>query len=231
VPEDRRVNPASSATNPRPLDTSALIERLAADLKPIDRQRVEKMICGMMGLALFAGVVLAVVWLHVRSDLVQIEVTTMFWSKVAYGLLIAMTAGMLTCRLARPGRGFSDLWPLVALPFLAAGVWAVHDLSATSGPHRFSLWLGQTWAVCPLLIVALALPGLAGLLWALRRQAPTRLRLTGMAAGLTAGGIGAAAYALHCSEDSAPFLATWYSLGIFVTAGLGALLAPRWLRW
>jgi hypothetical protein len=208
-----------------------LIERLAADLKPVDRQRVEKMVCGSMGLAMLGSLILVVAWLHVRSDLSQVEATTMFWSKLLYGLTIALFAGALTCRLARPGREVAGLWPLVALPFLAADVWGARDLSATSGPHQVSLWLGQTWAVCPLLIVALALPGLAGLLWALRRQAPTRLRLAGMAAGLTAGGIGATAYALHCSEDSTPFLATWYSLGILLTGGLGALLAPRWLRW
>ena len=189
------------------------------------------MVCGAMGLGVLAAVALAVGWLHVRSDLVPMAATTTFWSKVLFGLTIAAVAGAVTCRLARPGREVAGLCPLVVLPFLVAGAWAARDLSAASGPDRVSLWLGQTWAVCPLLIVALALPGLAGLLWALRRQAPTRLRLTGMAAGLAAGGIGATAYALHCREDSMPFLATWYSLGILATAGLGALLAPRWLRW
>jgi hypothetical protein len=28
-----------------------------------------------------------------------------------------------------------------------------------------------------------------------------------------------------------PFVAVWYVLGMAIPAGLGALLAPRWLRW
>jgi hypothetical protein len=52
-----------------------------------------------------------------------------------------------------------------------------------------------------------------------------------MAAGALAGAIAAAAYALHCNEMALPFLAIWYVLGIAVPTVLGALLAPRWLRW
>jgi hypothetical protein len=48
---------------------------------------------------------------------------------------------------------------------------------------------------------------------------------------LTAGGAGAAVYALHCPESGAPFVAIWYSMGILLACGLGALLGPRVLRW
>jgi hypothetical protein len=67
--------------------------------------------------------------------------------------------------------------------------------------------------------------------WALRQLAPTRLTLAGALAGLFAGGAGAFVYAFHCPETAAPFVALWYSAGILLTAGLGALLGPRLLRW
>jgi hypothetical protein len=81
------------------------------------------------------------------------------------------------------------------------------------------------------LIALLSLPILAALFIALRSLAPTRLRAAGAAAGALAGGVAAAAYALHCNEMALPFLAIWYVLGMAVPAVLGALLAPRWLRW
>ena len=67
--------------------------------------------------------------------------------------------------------------------------------------------------------------------WALRGLAPTRPRAAGLAAGLLAGAVGATGYALSCSELSMAFVAIWYTLGIALAGGLGALLGPRLLRW
>ncbi|MBK8838593.1 MAG: DUF1109 family protein [Hyphomonadaceae bacterium] len=83
----------------------------------------------------------------------------------------------------------------------------------------------------PWLIFALALPGLAATLRAMRGFAPTRTALAGAAAGLLAGGVSATVYGLHCDENAAAFVAVWYSLGIGMTAVAGAILGPRVLRW
>jgi hypothetical protein len=48
---------------------------------------------------------------------------------------------------------------------------------------------------------------------------------------LFAGALGAFGYALACDELALPFVAAWYTLGVLLTAGLGALLGPRVLRW
>ena len=61
--------------------------------------------------------------------------------------------------------------------------------------------------------------------------APTRLRLAGASVGLLAGAAGACVYAFHCPELAAPFLGTWYVLGMAIPTALGALLGPRVLRW
>ena len=58
-----------------------------------------------------------------------------------------------------------------------------------------------------------------------------RLLLAGLVAGGCAGGLGAAIYAFACEETSAPFLAIWYTLGMALVAGLGALAGSRLLRW
>ena len=102
-----------------------------------------------------------------------------------------------------------------------------------SAPHADSpdLIMGRSASVCPLVILLLALPIFAGLFWALRRLAPTRLTLAGAAAGLAAGGWAASIYAFHCTESTAPFIVIWYSLGLALAAGLGAFLGRWLLRW
>ena len=77
----------------------------------------------------------------------------------------------------------------------------------------------------------LALPGFVGALWALRGLAPTRLRLAGATARLCAGALGAFVYAFHCPELAAPFIGTWYVLGMAIPTAVGALLGPLALRW
>jgi hypothetical protein len=91
--------------------------------------------------------------------------------------------------------------------------------------------MGHSWARCPWVVLALSLPALAGALWALRGLAPTHARRAGFAAGLLAGAAGAAGYSLGCTEESMAFVAAWYTLGIALAGGLGALIGPRVLRW
>jgi hypothetical protein len=50
-------------------------------------------------------------------------------------------------------------------------------------------------------------------------------------AGLTAGALGAAIYALHCGETGGAFVLVWYSLGMVTPALAGLVLGRRLLRW
>jgi hypothetical protein len=104
-------------------------------------------------------------------------------------------------------------------------------LLRTDRTHWPALVLGQTAAACPVLIALLAAPVFLAGCWAMQGLAPTRLRLAGASVGLLAGATGACVYAFHCSELAAPFLGTWYVLGIALPTALGALIGPRVLRW
>ena len=50
----------------------------------------------------------------------------------------------------------------------------------------------------------------AVIIWAVRQAMPTDLRRAGALAGLVAGALSATGYALHCVDDSVPFIALWY---------------------
>ena len=77
----------------------------------------------------------------------------------------------------------------------------------------------------------MSLPLFAAVFWALRQLAPTRLALAGAGAGLLAGAAGATVYAFHCTENAAPFIAIWYTVGIAVAALIGAGIGRWALRW
>lgn len=97
--------------------------------------------------------------------------------------------------------------------------------------QRSALFLGDTWAVCPLLIALLSAPVFAAVTWAMKGLAPTRLRLAGGAAGLLSGAIGALVYCLHCPEMEAPFLGFWYLLGMLIPTAIGAMSGRLLMRW
>ena len=82
--------------------------------------------------------------------------------------------------------------------------------------------MGSSNGQCLFFIGVMALPLLAGTLWALRRGASTRPGLSGALAGLLSGGAAAVVYSMHCTEDSPLFYAVWYVLAI-----LGVDLARR----
>jgi hypothetical protein len=211
--------------------SNELIDRLATDLRPTPRGLIARRL--LVG-ALAGGVVsaaLVAATLGFRHDLGDAVGDGMFWMKLGYTFSLAALALWACERLARPaGLAMGRLpWLLAPVAVLAAlGAWWLAQVPAG---ERLATLLGHSAGACPWLIVAFSLPPLLGLIWATRALAPTRLRLAGLVLGLAAGGVGATAYAFHCDEMAAPFLAIWYSAGILGAGLIGALLGPRALRW
>nr|MCU0774133.1 DUF1109 domain-containing protein [Ideonella sp.] len=142
-----------------------------------------------------------------------------------------VAAGLLASRLGRPAAPTRRAWHQTWAVMGAMGVVGLLAWWITPSPERLPALLGHSWALCPWAVLGLSLPALAAMLWAMRGLAPTRPRLAGFAAGLLAGSAGAAGYSLGCTEESLAFVAVWYTAGMALTAGLGALLGPRLLRW
>lgn len=211
--------------------TERLIETLAAKVPPVPARFVGRRIAlGIAGGGVVSvGIVLAL--FGMRPDLPQAIFGFAFWMKWAYTISMGIIAATATVRLARP-TATSDrmLWPL-AVPILLLAALGIEELSRTPIRDWLSMWLGGSWNECPWRVLLLAIPIFIGLLWAFRKLAPTDLRAAGGAAGLAAGAWAATIYCLHCDEFAAIFVLTWYSLGILLAAGLGALLGPRVLRW
>jgi hypothetical protein len=182
-----------------------------------------------VGIAVAAG--LFAVLLGPRSDLVAALGSPRFLLKFAETLLLALTAALLALCLVRPGVPTrAAAIALVAAPLLLA-VAVLAELVLVPASAWAERLIGTNSRVCLTFIPLLALPLLAAALYGLRHGAPTRPRLAGAVAGLMAGGLGAALYAAHCTDDSPLFVATWYSLAIGIVTAAGAFLGPRVLRW
>ena len=211
--------------------TNELIDRLTQDLKPSRPGAVgaRLALATMFGAA--AALLGVLLLLGPRPDLATAVTSMMFWMKDVYALAIAVVGVMSVERIARPtGRpGRRLAW--LAAPVLLIGVAAAVQIARTPVAGLRHLVMGGSAAVCPWLIAAVSVPLFIALMAAVRSLAPTRLRLAGALTGLTAGGVAAAAYGLHCGETGAPFVAIWYSLGILAPCALGALTGPRLLRW
>lgn len=212
------------------MNTDELILQLSADVPPVRRHALHlRVTAGMVvGGMLTAALVAA---LGFRSDLPSSLDGFSFWAKLTYTISIACISVAAAANFGRPTETSTRRTWLLAAPLLMMAGVAIGELSATPVEGWRDMWLGQTWSICPLLVLGLSVPIFLGLVWAFRRLAPTRLRLTGAVAGLTAGAWAATLYCLHCQETSALFVLTWYSLGILLAAGVGAALGPRLLRW
>lgn len=214
------------------MNTNDLIASLSADLAPVRRGQARRNILWAVAVGGVAAFVLMMVGIRgLRPDMMDAMATAMFWMKMGYTASLALVsigaAVVLTRPEARPPRW---LW-LAVLPFGALGLTAAIELLRAPADHRMGMWLGQSWNQCPVNVLMMAVPIFFGITFVFRRFAPTRLRATGAVIGLASGAAAATIYCLHCTETTAAFVVTWYTLGIVVAAGIGALIGPRLLRW
>lgn len=213
------------------MKTRDLVARLASDASPVERNAVSRVLNRALMLGLAGSAILLVALYGVRSDMPELILTTMFWTRLAFPLSIIAAAMQLADRLGRPGASLRLAWFAAALPVAAMLLAAAVILLATPPGYRLRLMLGTTWRTTTASVVLLSLPSLAAMMHAMRQLAPTRLALAGAGAGLLAGAQGVLVYSLYCSEMAVPFWGVWYVLAIVLTTAIGAAIAPRCLRW
>ena len=152
-------------------------------------------------------------------------------AKAGLSLLFALAATPLLLRLSRPGQNTGAWLPLIGVLLVGCVMTVAGSLASTSEAERLTAFTGGGFPICAIVIPTLAAPSAAALFFWLRKQAPTRPVLAGMAAGILSGALAAMAYALTCPVDSAAFVATWYPLAITACAAIGALAGRFTLRW
>jgi hypothetical protein len=213
------------------MKTDDLVDALSTGLEPIDRGLVRRTVIAGLAAGTILALGLMLLGFGIRADLTSARPAMFLVLKLAFAIAIVTVASFYLVRLARPGgeRRISSPW--VLLPFLAIVLLAAVSLVSAPRAHWDRMVMGDQWLQCLLSIPIIAVVPFAIVMWAVRRAAPTNLVQTGAFAGLVAGGISAIAYALHCTDDSLPFVAVWYGGTIVLCTLAGAVLGPRLLRW
>jgi hypothetical protein len=213
------------------MKTDDLVALLSTNPEPVDRRLVVRTLCVALAAGSIVALGIALVGLGVRSDLITARALIFLAVKLFFSVGIVSLALVYLTRLARPGGERKTPFFLVAMPFLVIVVLAVISLGLAPSSHWDKMIVGDEWLECLLSIPIIAIVPFAAAIWAVRKAAPTNLARTGAFAGLIAGGVSAMAYALHCTDDSLPFVAVWYGGTIVLCTLAGAALGPRLLRW
>jgi hypothetical protein len=216
------------------VNTEHLIDHLSADLKPVGRVRFGKTLFVAMLIGGAAAFVAMLATVGPRVDVgstVHLEWTAV---KLIFALSVTLTAAPQLLKSMRPGLEKETHPAIVLLPF-AAAIAAAFAILLFVTPSAWIVMLRGATSVssgrCLLCIIFFAAMPFAAIVWALRQGAPTRLGLCGAIAGVVAGGLGAAAYALTCTSDTIPFIAVCYSVAITLCAFIGAQIGPWLFRW
>jgi hypothetical protein len=213
------------------MKTDDLIAMLGTNVEPVGHREVVRTVWIAVGVG--AGVALGAMLLlfGVRADLEATSALVFLLLKLAFTLALLVPASIYLLKLARPGGERNIRMVFVAAPFVAIMLLGAISLAFAPISYWDDMIVGDRWLECLLSIPVIAIVPFAVIVWALRRMAPTDLLRAGALGGLIAGAVSATGYALHCSDDSLPFVALWYGGTVAICTAAGALLGPRLLRW
>jgi len=212
------------------MNTARLIEALSADVGPVRRAPLAKILSWVMVLGAVIAVCVMLATVGPRPGLAEAPAHFLAL-KLLFSLSLAITGGIVLFSAIHPGRDVGRLSRYLLVPIVVVGAAGVVALALTPPAAWGGMVLGTHWAMCVVCIPLFATLPFALLIWGLRRGAPTELARTGAIAGLVAGALGAAAYSLHCPDDSLPFVAIWYAGSILLCGAVGKSLGRTLLRW
>jgi hypothetical protein len=213
------------------MKTDDLINMLGTNVEPVKGGQLRNTVLIALTVGSVAAFCLMLAILGLPAVSPGKEYISLKLVALAFTLGLVATGASFLVRAARPvepGRRHLILVCLLFLAIVSAGIAA---LLLTHPTAWGGLIFGPQWAACMFCIPLFSIAPFASLIWTLRKGAPTNLVLTGAVAGLVAGALGAAMFALHHPGGSVPFIALWYGGPIVLCALAGAILGPRLLRW
>lgn len=213
------------------MKTNDLIDMLGTNVEPVADGARREALLAALGLGAATALCLIFAIFGVPGEAFGGNFLGLTILTLAYMLGLAAVGARFLSMAARPGNAGRGALAVVGLLLLVLAAVAVFALSLTPPSGWRAMIFGPQWGACLVCIPLAAIIPFSSLVWYLRNQAPTRLRLTGAVAGLVAGAIGATAVALHHPGGSLPFVALWFGGPVILCALIGAILGPRLLRW
>ena len=211
------------------MNTDQLIRAMAADAS---RQWPIGAVVSLTLLAIGSlAIIVLIRVLGANPDFIASMTPELFLLRQVSPLLLAIGSAAAALRLSRPDASAGSWYLVLAVALGLVGSLVGLELATQPASEWRSAAMGRTSAACLVSIGLMSVPLLGGITWALARGASTRPRLSGALAGLLAGSVAAAIYAIHCTEYSPLFYVVWYGLGIVGATAVGSVIGARWLRW
>jgi hypothetical protein len=213
------------------MKTDDLIAMLSTNVERVDHRQVARTVRAAVAVGAAAALAAMLLTLGVRADLYASGAVIFVLMKFLFTMGIIVPTSIYLTKLVRPGGERKTSIAVMVIPFAGIMLLAAISLAFAPSSHWNRMIMGDQWLECLLSIPLIAIVPFAAIIWAVRRTAPTDLVRTGALAGLVAGSLSATGYALHCMDDSLPFVALWYGGTIALCTVAGATLGPRLLRW
>ena len=213
------------------MKTDELINALAANVEPVKGGELRRTLVVALTVGAVVAACLMLGLFGVPAGAFRGEYLALKGAALAFTLGLVGAGATFLVECARPGEPGRKPLLAISLLFFAALSATVVAFAVTHPTTWGGMVFGPQWAACLICVPLFALAPFASLIWALRKGAPTNLVLTGAIAGLVAGALGAAVFAIHHPAGSIPFILIWYGGPIVLCALVGAILGPRLLRW
>jgi hypothetical protein len=204
----------------------ALVERLAANLRPVRRLWPVSIRFGLW-LILEVGV-LAWVGTRTHNDFMRKLEAPQYMLEVALFGAAAIVAAIIALRSAIPGRQVRAGEIAFVLAPVLAGIGLVFTEPLRTGYPLAEFIL--TGLSCAYQTCLLAAAPCIALWWAVKRGAPMRGATAGLAAGAAAAFFSFAMMRIGCPIDERLHLLTWHLIPALIVAALSALAGAFWLR-
>ena len=208
---------------------SSMLDRLAADLKPVRPQNAGRDLAIIAGFLLIQLAALFLIGLE-RVDLGMALRLPEFWLRLLGCALVGLAASLATVRALSPADRIRSAGPLAAI-----GISALAGLALLlMQPDGRDFMGGETvleGMSCTKDVLLFALPLAAVFAWMLKRGAPARPRTAALVAALAAAGWGGALFAFHCPHDTMAHTVLFIPLACFLATLVLALALRRFARW
>jgi hypothetical protein len=212
--------------------TDELINTLVADhaVQPRPKPVGHGLVMAIIGGLAISGALFALT-LGVRPDIVSALGTWQFDLKLSVNLVLMIVTAWIALRLSSPTTTSLSAMRALLVPALLLLAAVIYELVTVPASAWLSRAMGVNGVMCLASIIFLSVLPLTATIFALRQGAPASPAVMGAVGGLLAGALGAAVFAMHCTNDSPLFVAIWYTLATGLMALTGLLVGRYVLRW